>query len=90
MLKKKNKIVLVDNDYVNSFSDTPNTSNEKYKYIYLVLNLESKYRDTIMLYYYEDMSIKEISKTLKISESAVKMRLSRAREMLKEMEVNND
>lgn len=48
-----------------------------------ILLLELKYRTVIILYYYEDMSIKNISKTLDISVDNAKKRLSRARKMLK-------
>lgn len=49
-----------------------------------VMKLPEKYRITVHLYYYEDYSVKEIAKILKISESNVKIRLARARAMLKE------
>ena len=50
--------------------------------------LNKKYRIPIYLYYYEGYSIEEIAKLLKISKSAIKMRLSRAKEILKkEMEM---
>lgn len=49
-----------------------------------VMNLPKKYRTVIHLFYYEDLSVKEISGYLNIKESAVKTRLSRAREKLKE------
>lgn len=48
-----------------------------------VLNLPEKYRVVIHLFYYEDMSIKEISSVMRISESNVKVRLSRGRKLLK-------
>ena len=48
-----------------------------------VTKLPEKYKSAVILYYYNDMSVKEISKTLKISASAVKMRLERARNILK-------
>lgn len=48
-----------------------------------VLNLPVKYKTVIHLYYYEDYSIRKISETLEISESAVKMRLQRGRQCLK-------
>ena len=48
-----------------------------------VLNLPEKYRVVIHLFYYEDMSIKEISGVMRISESNVKVRLSRGRKFLK-------
>ncbi|MEG1621396.1 MAG: sigma-70 family RNA polymerase sigma factor, partial [Oscillospiraceae bacterium] len=48
-----------------------------------VMKLPEKYRVIIHLFYYEDYSIKEISDILKISESNVKVRLSRGRILLK-------
>ncbi|GAA0357663.1 RNA polymerase sigma factor [Bacillus horti] len=51
--------------------------------ISLVLALPIKYKNVIHLYYYEDYSVREISEILKISESAVKMRLQRGRQLLK-------
>lgn len=52
-----------------------------------IIALGSKYKAVIFLYYYEDYTIDEISGILKLSKSAVKMRLKRGREMLeKELE----
>ena len=48
-----------------------------------VYELPEKYRMCVLFYYFEAMSVEETAKALKISVSAVKMRLSRAREMLK-------
>lgn len=50
-----------------------------------VLNLPEKYRVVIHLFYYEDMSIKEISGVMRISESNVKVRLSRGRKLLRDV-----
>ncbi len=47
------------------------------------VSLPQKYKSVIILHYYYNYSVKEISATLKISESAVKMRLKRGREILK-------
>ena len=49
-----------------------------------VMQLSQKERTVIHLFYYEDLSVKDIAKMLKIKESAVKTRLSRARNKLKE------
>jgi RNA polymerase sigma-70 factor (ECF subfamily) len=49
----------------------------------LVLSLPKKTKDVIYLYYYEGYNISELSLILRISESAVKMRLKRGREHLK-------
>lgn len=50
-----------------------------------VERLPEKIRSVIVLHYLEDMSIDTIAKTLKLSASAVKMRLARGREALKQL-----
>jgi len=50
-----------------------------------VLRLPPKYRDVIHLFYYEQLSIKEISIVLKIKETTVKSQLSRGRDKLRDM-----
>ena len=49
-----------------------------------VMKLPEKYRIAIHLFYFEDYTVKEISEILKTSESNVKVRLSRGRNLLKE------
>lgn len=52
-----------------------------------IIRLPIKYKSIILLHYIEGYKISEISKILNLSESAVKMRLKRGRELLKiEME----
>lgn len=48
-----------------------------------LLKLPQKYKTVIHLFYFEDMSIKQISDTLDINESTIKTQLKRAREKLK-------
>ena len=50
-----------------------------------VQELKQPYRTTITLFYYEDMSIKEISKITGTSMDAIKKQLSRGREKIKEV-----
>ena len=49
-----------------------------------VLQLPLKYRESILLFYYEDMTTLEMADLLSLSENTVKTRLRRARELLKE------
>ena len=58
---------------------------ERHDIYYAVLKLPIKYRTIIHLYYYENYSIKEISKILKINENTIKSRLSRARKELEKV-----
>lgn len=48
-----------------------------------IINLPVKYKASVILYYYYDYSVDDIAKILKITNSAVKMRLKRSREILK-------
>ena len=48
-----------------------------------VLALGEKYREPILLYYFEGFSVEETAGMLGIGQSALKMRLARGREMLR-------
>lgn len=68
--------------------DIPLPNNEDNKDLHIdiinrILALPPKYKTAVILHYYNDYSVSEIAKILKISKSAVKMRLKRSRELLK-------
>lgn len=48
-----------------------------------IFRMDAKFREVVILYYYEEMKTKEIAAILQLSEGTVKSRLSRAREKLK-------
>ena len=48
-----------------------------------LFQLPIHYRETLILYYYDDYKIVEIARILQVSESTVKTRLTRGREKLK-------
>ena len=50
-----------------------------------VSKLPPKYRGCVHLFYFEELSVKEIAKMTGQKEATVKSQLHRAREMLKEM-----
>ncbi|MGW6167707.1 sigma-70 family RNA polymerase sigma factor, partial [Bacillus altitudinis] len=49
-----------------------------------VMNLPIKYREVIYLFYFQELSIKEISEMTGISQGTIKTRMRRAKAMLKE------
>lgn len=51
--------------------------------LWIIDELDEEFRVILILFYYEDMSQKEISKVLNISQGTVKSRLSRAKAKLK-------
>lgn len=66
------------------FIDTLSFETQENKEIYSsVMELPKKYRTVIHLFYYEDMSISEISKALDIKEGTIKSQLHRGRILLK-------
>lgn len=50
----------------------------------VVIELDVDYRETIILYFYEQLSIREIAQILHVAEGTVKSRLFRAKKQLKE------
>lgn len=75
--KNKKKTITLDKDIADTSS-----SNRELKYI--VKKLPNKYKEVIIMHYYENLDIKSISSILKINSSTVKKRLERARNMIKE------
>lgn len=75
---RKNKKPL--EDYMESLTFVTPESEELFE---TVMALPEKFRIVIHLFYYEDYAIREIADILKISESNVKVRLSRGRSLLK-------
>lgn len=55
-----------------------------------VLQLKVKYREVILLYYYQELEVKDIAEILNIKEGSVRVRLQRARNQLAKLlqEVN--
>lgn len=74
----KKKISLSDEVTLNASS-----SPSEQDYFNLIVNLPNKLKEVIILYYYENFKINEIAQILKSSESAIKKRLQRARDLLK-------
>ena len=70
-----------------------NINEEKDDYSFVdnaIHRLDAKYREIIILYYYDELKIKDIAKVLKIPQGTIKTRLNRVRKKLNEIleEVN--
>ena len=76
---KKNKCSL--EDYMETLSSPDSQSRDLFEE---VMKLPDKYRIVIHLFYYEDYLVREIAEILKLSESNIKVRLSRGRALLKD------
>lgn len=88
--KKDRKATPIENIYEKvDFQNTEKTmvdylKNEEYELIYYEIEkLDIKLKTTIILFYFNDLSIKEIAKTLGCMEGTVKSRLHNGRSILK-------
>ena len=71
--------------YLENYNQEKLTYDDKYvdfEMRNLVKNLDKDLREIVVLYYFEDFSVKEITKIIKIPEGTVKSRLARARKEL--------
>ncbi len=83
-VRKNSKIIYLDEIH----SDFENTENFLTTSISLrdaVESLSQPYRTVIVLYYYENFSISQISKITDLTNAAVKQQLSRARKQLRKI-----
>ncbi len=84
---KKNKITYDFDEFQNSIDKLNNDSFEDLSKIEkieeIIGELNEKDRKIIRLFYYEDKSVKEISKKVGLSESNIKIRLFRIRKTIK-------
>ncbi len=75
-----------EHDSLDDISEIPDKESENTSgVLQAVFALPEKYKTAITLHYLEGFSVEEISSMLGISLSAVKMRLSRGREILKDL-----
>ena len=79
----KKKVVLTSEFLDQSYEQKPDDyiGNEL---IDLIQELPTKYKDLIILYYYEELKLREISAILHVTQSTVGSRLKKARILLKE------
>ena len=80
----KNKEMLISNDHIDILNNQDNKEDSLQRRVQEAIDkLNINDKTIIVLYYYNDLSLKEISKVLSISEANVKKRISRARIKLK-------
>lgn len=78
------KRVILNNEYTMQSPDLTKEEND-YELSKIIKDLPEKYKSVIILHYYNNMKINDISIVLKISKNAVKKRLERARNLIKEI-----
>lgn len=82
---QRKDILLEDEELQRAITDnsTYKMSGESEALYEAICKLPSKYKTVIILFYFEEMTSKEISRCLGMKEGAVRKRLSRAREELR-------
>ncbi len=86
MLRKRNREAAYNEQISGEEADLHQYSDLYQK----IMALEIEYRVPLVLYYLNQYTVKEISGMLDLGESAVKMRLSRARKMMRRMYEQED
>ncbi len=86
-VKRKKKQINLNDETINNLKDD---YTEKEYIFHQISQLDDKYKVVIILHYYNNLPIKEIAEILKVSESCIKMRLKRGKEMLKGKDGNYD
>lgn len=76
--------IFTENEIIERHND-PVERSENNQLLEIIHRLPHKYREVILLYYYEDLTTREISSLLQEKEGTVKSKLSRARSMLKKL-----
>jgi len=83
---------VLTNSFSNRTRKTPNRfieQDEKLELADAVMQLSLKYREVIIHYYFEELSVLEIAQILSISDNTVKTRLRKARALLREQLKHN-
>lgn len=84
------KVFVTENDFTymesqkESVEQTVIQNAEDSRLASAVMNLPIKYREVIYLFYYAELSIKEIATVIEVKENTIKTRLKKAKELLKE------
>lgn len=73
--------IVVDNEFIEE--DVINQEERK-GIVEKILSLPDKYKEVLILYYYEEFNTAEIAGVLKLPEATIRTRMKRARDMLKE------
>lgn len=83
------KVIVTEDDFMymesqkESVEQTVMQNAEDRELASAVMNLPIKYREVIYLFYYEELSIKEIATVIDVKENTIKTRLKKAKELLK-------
>ena len=83
VMRKRTVRSAVGLDEINELEDY-GIENDSGEVLNSIFALPEKYRSVFVLHYLEEMSVADIALSLGLGQSAVKMRLSRGREILKE------
>ncbi len=87
------KVIYLENcnkETLNSLQFSEKDKLEELDAINLINNLSKDLKETVMLYYFEDFSVKEVAEILNIPEGTVKSRLSKARKDLEKIFIKNE
>ena len=91
---KNKRHLLLEKLHIGASKQTPETmllaQDERATITKALFELPITYREVVILYYYQELKVKEIADILPCAENTVKTRLHRARKMLQERLANSE
>lgn len=88
--KKRFRVLIYSKLFLENFKQSESSEemfikqNQNAQILHKVLSLPQKYREIVVLYYFQDLKVSEIGETLGLNTNTVKTRLTRGRSILKE------
>lgn len=83
IIKKNRNVLNFDENLVDGIENYYDTYKIESSLERILSQLDEELREVTVLYYYDELNIKDIAKIIKIPEGTIKSRLSRAREKIK-------
>ncbi len=85
IINKNKKVSYIDDSITHNTMGEKDTYNVENSLEWVLQKIDKDLKEIIVLYYYDDLPINEISDILDIPKGTVKSRLSRAREQIKQI-----
>ena len=79
------KLLIGNKIHTESSEDTFIRNDQNEQILQTIFSLSSKYREVLILYYFHDLNVEEVSETLSLKKNTVKTRLSRGRYLLSDI-----
>ena len=85
IINKNKRVTYIDDSITEATNGVEDTYEVENSLEWILNKIDKDLKEIVVLYYYDDLSVEDISNTLQIPKGTVKSRLSRAREQIKKL-----